>query len=119
MFLYHQHVLMLLRNSLVPVSSSITSIILLKIIQLHVLILCKIDLCVLPVFYRYTWLSFEGHFSDAADCLLSSPCIRRHESTFLSMYLSISRSDLSAIFNIKASVSAELNGNKREASIND
>ncbi|MED6263565.1 hypothetical protein CHARACLAT_005817 [Characodon lateralis] len=58
----------------------------------------------------------SGHFLHS---LLSSPCIIRAESSFLSMYLAISASDLSAICNIKASVSMELNGNKREASIND
>ncbi|KAK5857175.1 hypothetical protein PBY51_010434 [Eleginops maclovinus] len=61
----------------------------------------------------------EGHFSCAVFRLLSSPCIERPESTSLSMYLAISTSDLSAICNIKASVSVGLNGNKREASIND
>lgn len=47
------------------------------------------------------------------------PVIKRPESAFLSMYLAISTTDLSAICNIKASVSVELNGDKREASIND
>ncbi|TNN83070.1 hypothetical protein EYF80_006677 [Liparis tanakae] len=62
---------------------------------------------------------FQGHFCIAAFRLLSPPCIQRPESTSPSMYLAISTSDLSAICNIKASVSVELNGDKREASIND
>ncbi|KAL6105790.1 uncharacterized protein ACO6RY_07238 [Pungitius sinensis] len=65
----------------------------------------------------------QGHFSIAA----FPPAARRPPPSASSdlkalpqsMYLAISTSDLSAICNIKAPVSAGLNGNKSEASIND
>lgn len=78
------------------------------------MMLYKFDLC--------SAYPLQMHMAFIRRCclrLLSSPCIERPESTSLSMYLAISTSDLSAICNIKASVSVELNGNKREASIND
>lgn len=66
---------------------------------------------VLPVLRRWLLAS--------PSCPPSSPRIQRPDSSAQSVYLAISACDLSAICNIKASVSTELNGNKREAFIND
>lgn len=117
-YIYYQHVLMLLSNSPLPVESRI------KLLQSEKNIKCMWCYIKLTCVFSLSSADVHGcHLKDTCPLLLtrllSSPWFQRPESTFLSMYLAISTSDLSAICNIKASVSMELNRNKREASIND